>query len=86
MRLRAAGIWGQGGYYYCPAVTAERARAAAAAAVEEHGWTVARVTRSGYWIMRCACGQHQETLHKSPRLPNHYDNKVRRMVSTCSTR
>lgn len=37
-----------------------------------HGWTVARVTTRGYLIMRCSCGNHQETLHKTPSNPNHF--------------
>jgi hypothetical protein len=57
------------------------------AAVEEvatHGWTVARETKRGYLIMRCSCGKHQETLHKTPSNPNHFRSKVARMVSECS--
>jgi len=52
------------------------------AAVEEvaaHGWVVARETKRGYLIMRCACGAHQETLHKTPSNPNHFRSKVSRM-------
>ncbi len=34
--------------------------------VAAHGWSVARTTKRGYLIMRCSCGMHQETLHKTP--------------------
>jgi hypothetical protein len=57
------------------------------AVVEEvaaHGWIVARETKRGYLIMRCSCGQHQETLHKTPSNPNHFRSKAARMVSECS--
>lgn len=43
----------------------ESERDAAVRMVALHGWTVARETKRGYLIMRCACGQHQETLHKT---------------------
>jgi hypothetical protein len=58
------------------------------AAVEEvapHGWKVARETKRGYLIMRCSCGKHQETLHKTPSDPNHFRNKVAHMVRECSS-
>ena len=35
--------------------------------------------------MRCGCGRHQETMHKTPRLRNHFRQKVARMINTCST-
>lgn len=57
----------------------------AVAVVESHGWVVARMTKRGYLVMRCSCGQHQETLHKTPSNPNHFKRKARYMVSTCST-
>lgn len=59
-----------------------------AIAIEEaaaHGWKVARVTKSGYTIMRCSCGEHQETLSKTPSNPRHFRQKVARMASVCST-
>jgi hypothetical protein len=52
-------------------------------AAERCGWTVARITKSGYTIMRCACGEHQETLHKTPSNPAHFRQKSARMVSVC---
>jgi hypothetical protein len=52
--------------------------------VEAHGWFVARITKSGYRQMRCACGQHTETLHKSPSNPQHFRQKANRMVRVCS--
>jgi hypothetical protein len=65
-------------------VRSKSARDAAVAEVATHGWTVARETKRGYLIMRRACGKHQETLHKTPSNPNHFRNKVARMVSECS--
>jgi len=34
--------------------------------------------------MRCACGRHQETLHKTPSLPSHFRRKADRMIAACS--
>jgi len=62
----------------------ESERDAAIRQVAAHGWTVARETKRGYLIMRCSCGQHQETLHKTPGNRSHFRNKVARMVSQCS--
>lgn len=59
-------------------------RAEAVEVVAAHGWTVARVTERGYLIMRCACGNHQETLHKTPSNPNHFRQKAGRMIASCS--
>lgn len=56
----------------------------AVATVGAHGWTVARTTKRGYLILRCSCGAHQETLHKTPSNPNHFKRKAARMVSVCS--
>lgn len=42
----------------------EKARSEAIEHAEPHGWTVARLTKRGYTIMRCSCGEHQETLKK----------------------
>jgi hypothetical protein len=53
--------------------------------VAAHGWTVARETARGYYVMRCACGRHQTTLHKTPRLGSHFRQKVAWMISQCST-
>jgi hypothetical protein len=53
--------------------------------VASHGWTVARETARGYYVMRCACGSHQTTLHKTPRLQNHFKQKVAWMTGQCST-
>jgi hypothetical protein len=39
----------------------------------------------GYYVMRCGCGRHQTTMHKTPRLPDHFRNKVAWMISLCST-
>jgi len=60
-------------------------REAAVREVAQHGWTVARETKRGYYVMRCGCGRHQETMHKTPRLRNHFRQKVARMINTCST-
>lgn len=65
--------------------SAEQERAVAVAAVGEHGWRVARVTKKGYLIMRCSCGDHQETMHKTPSLPDHFRRKANRMVAICSS-
>ena len=65
--------------------SAKRERGKAVATVAEHGWYVARETKSGYLIMRCACGDHQETMHKTPSLPDHFRRKAERMVAACST-
>lgn len=53
--------------------------------VAPHGWFVARTTKRGYLIMRCSCGAHQETLHKTPSNPNLFKRKAAHMVTTCST-
>lgn len=52
--------------------------------VAAHGWHIARMTKRGYLIMRCSCGRHQETLHKTPSSTNHFKRKAARMVATCS--
>jgi hypothetical protein len=65
--------------------SAEQERAKAIAQVEPHGWAPARTTKRGYVIMRCSCGQHQETLHKTPSLPGHFARKAAHMIATCST-
>ncbi len=62
---------------------AERARVVREVAA--HGWTVARETAKGYYVMRCGCGRHQETLHKTPRLQDHFRQKAARMIRVCST-
>ncbi len=54
--------------------------------VAEHGWAVARVSGKGYLIMRCACGDHQETFHKTPSNPNHFSQKAAFMIRLCSVR
>jgi hypothetical protein len=59
-------------------------REEAVAAVAEHGWLPARLTKRGYLIMRCSCGEHQETLHKTPSNPNHFRQKAARMIAVCS--
>ncbi len=64
--------------------SAEQERNRAVARVAEHGWYVARVTKGGYLIMRCRCGAHQETLHKTPSLASHFRQKANRMIATCS--
>jgi hypothetical protein len=56
----------------------------AVAAVAEHGWYPARTTKRGYLIMRCSCGDHQETLHKTPSNPHHFRQKAARMITICS--
>jgi hypothetical protein len=53
--------------------------------VAAHWWTVARETSRGYYVMHCSCGGHQTTVHKTPRLPNHFRQKVAWMISQCST-
>lgn len=53
--------------------------------VAPHGWNVARETDKGYYVMRCSCGLHQTTMHKTPSLPDHFRNKVAYMIRTCST-
>jgi hypothetical protein len=65
-------------------VSSKSVRDAAVEEVAPHGWKVARETKRGYLIMRCSCGNHQETLHKTPSNPNHFRNKVARMISECS--
>jgi hypothetical protein len=60
-------------------------RGKAVAEVAAHGWTVARETKRGYYVMRCACGDHQATMHKTPRLPDHFKQKAAWMISLCST-
>ena len=60
-------------------------REAAVRQVASHGWTLARETSKGYYVMRCGCGRHQTTIHKTPKLSNHFRNKVAWMISTCST-
>jgi hypothetical protein len=68
-----------------PGVSGQRAeRDAAAKEVASHGWSVARETAKGYYIMRCACGRHQTTMHKTPSAPDHFRNKVAWMISQCS--
>ena len=61
-------------------------RDAAVEAVREHGWKVARETAKGYLVMRCSCGRHQETLHKTPGNVNHFRQKAQKMIRDCSTR
>ena len=60
-------------------------RREAVRAVATHGWSVARITKRGYLILRCSCGDHQETLHKTPADPGHFRWKAMRMISTCSS-
>jgi len=60
-------------------------REAAVREAAEHGWAVARETAKGYYVMRCTCGRHQTTMHKTPRLSNHFRNKVAWMIRECST-
>jgi hypothetical protein len=60
-------------------------REAAVKEVATHGWYVARETTRGYYIMRCSCGRHQTTVHKTPSLPNHFQQKVAWMIRQCST-
>ena len=60
-------------------------RDAAVSEVAGHGWTVAKETRKGYYVMRCSCGRHQATMHKTPRLRDHFRNKVDWMIRQCST-
>jgi hypothetical protein len=61
----------------------EKARSAAIQEAKACGWIVARVTKAGYTIMRCACGEHQETLRKTPSNPDHFRQKASRMVAMC---
>ena len=60
-------------------------RAAAVREVQAHGWTLARETAKGYYVMRRGCGQHQATMHKTPRLSSHFRNRVAWMIRLCST-
>ena len=61
-------------------------REAAVREVARHGWTLARETAKGYYVMHCACGRHQATMHKTPRLPNHFRQRAAAwMISQCST-
>jgi hypothetical protein len=46
---------------------------------------VARTSGKGYLVMRCACGAHQETLHKTPSNPKHFREKAAHMIRLCST-
>ena len=59
----------------------DKARDAAIQKAGEAGWTAVRVTKSGYTIMRCSCGAHQETLKKTPSNPKLFSQKGHRMVS-----
>jgi hypothetical protein len=59
-------------------------RDAAVKALAPHGWHVARETEKGYLVMRCSCGRHQETLHKTPNR-SHFRQKVQKMIRDCST-
>jgi len=61
-------------------------REAAVREVAPRGWTVARETARGYYVMRCSCGRHQTTMHKTPRLSNHFRNNVAWMIRECSTK
>lgn len=63
----------------------EREREDVVKEVASHGWYLARETKKGYYVMRCSCGNHQETLHKTPSDPNHFRNKKSRMLSQCSS-
>lgn len=51
--------------------------------VETCGWWIARTTKRGYLVMRCGCGEHQETMHKTPSNPDHFRQKAARMTRTC---
>ena len=53
--------------------------------VASAGWFVARETNKGYLIMHCGCGEHAETLHKTPSDRHHFKNKEARMLRTCAT-
>ncbi len=55
-------------------------------AVAGSGWLPARETKRGYLIMRCSCGAHQETLHKTPSNPDHFKRKAARMIAVCPGR
>jgi hypothetical protein len=55
------------------------------ASAAECGWRVARITKQGYTIMQCACGEHTETLKKTPRLADHFRKKAKKMVRDCCT-
>jgi hypothetical protein len=69
------------------AVSGQRAeREAAVREIAAHGWTVARETSRGYYVMHCGCGRHQTTMRKTPRLPDHFRNKAAWMVTQCSIR
>lgn len=63
----------------------EKERLAAIETAEGAGWSIARITAKGYTVMHCGCGEHQETLRKTPSNPNAFRQKARRMVRTCST-
>lgn len=47
---------------------------------------VARETTRRYYVVRCGCGRHQTTMHKTPRLPDHFRNKVAWMITQYPTR
>lgn len=64
--------------------SAEQERAKAVEVLAQHGWVVARTTKRGYLIMRCACGDHYGTLHKTPSNPNHFKQRSGYMISQCS--
>ncbi|MCU1355193.1 MAG: hypothetical protein JWM89_611 [Acidimicrobiales bacterium] len=63
----------------------EKEKQKAIAAGEGAGWSVARVTSKGYMVMHCGCGDHQETLKKTPSNPDHFRQKARKMVRDCPT-
>jgi hypothetical protein len=60
-------------------------RDAAVAEVAAHGWFIARASKKGYYVMRCGCGRHQATMHKTPRLQDHFKQRAGWMISLCST-
>jgi hypothetical protein len=35
--------------------------------------------------MRCSCGRHQTTMHKTPGRRDHFKNKAAWMIKQCST-
>lgn len=60
-------------------------RKACIAQAEKHGWRPARHSKKGYVLMYCSCGEHQETLHKSPSNPDHFKLKLAKMARDCSS-
>lgn len=45
---------------------------------EAHGWRVTKGRR--YFLTRCPCGAHMESVHLTPSDPNYCRNKLNKMA------